>query len=46
MSKPIIRIVPNNQVFDDPALFKRAYNWMKARGLSEGRSEHAALVVR
>jgi NitT/TauT family transport system substrate-binding protein len=29
----------------DPALFNRAYEWMKARGLSEGRSEHAALVV-
>jgi NitT/TauT family transport system substrate-binding protein len=29
----------------DRALFDRAYDWMKARGLSEGRSEHAALVV-
>ena len=29
----------------DPALFNRAYDWMKARGLSEGQSEHAALVV-
>ena len=29
----------------DRALFNRAYDWMKARGLSEGRSEHAALVV-
>jgi NitT/TauT family transport system substrate-binding protein len=29
----------------DPALFGRAYDWMKARGLSEGQSEHAALVV-
>ena len=29
----------------DPALFSRAYDWMKARGLSEGDSRHAALVV-
>jgi len=29
----------------DPALFNRAYDWMKARGLSDGASEHAALVV-
>jgi NitT/TauT family transport system substrate-binding protein len=29
----------------DPALFNRAYDWMKARGLSDGSSEHAALVV-
>jgi NitT/TauT family transport system substrate-binding protein len=29
----------------DPALFGRAYDWMKARGLSQGESEHAALVV-
>jgi len=29
----------------DPVLFDRAYDWMKARGLSEGRSQHAALVV-
>jgi len=29
----------------DPALFGRAYDWMKARGLSEGQSQHAALVV-
>jgi len=29
----------------DPALFGRAYDWMKARGLTEGHSEHAALVV-
>jgi len=29
----------------DPALFNRAYDWMKARGLSDGRSEHAGLVV-
>jgi NitT/TauT family transport system substrate-binding protein len=29
----------------DPTLFNRAYDWMKARGLSEGQSEHAALVV-
>ena len=29
----------------DPTLFGRAYDWMKARGLSEGASEHAALVV-
>jgi NitT/TauT family transport system substrate-binding protein len=29
----------------DPALFARAYDWMKARGLSEGQSQHAALVV-
>src|SRR5215831_4609350 len=29
----------------DPELFGRAYDWMKARGLTEGRSEHATLVV-
>jgi NitT/TauT family transport system substrate-binding protein len=29
----------------DPMLFGRAYDWMKARGLSDGVSEHAALVV-
>src|SRR5438477_10322657 len=29
----------------DPTLFNRAYDWMKARGLSEGQSGHAALVV-
>jgi NitT/TauT family transport system substrate-binding protein len=29
----------------DPALFDRAYDWMKARGMTEGQSQHAALVV-
>ena len=29
----------------DVALFNRAYGWMKARGMSEGQSRHAALVV-
>jgi NitT/TauT family transport system substrate-binding protein len=29
----------------DPTLFGRAYDWMKARGLTAGQSEHAALVV-
>ncbi len=29
----------------DPGLFNRTYDWMKARGLSEGQSQHAALVV-
>jgi NitT/TauT family transport system substrate-binding protein len=29
----------------DLALFGRTYDWMKARGLTEGQSEHAALVV-
>jgi len=29
----------------DTTLFNRAYDWMKARGLSEGESQHAALVV-
>ena len=29
----------------DPALFGRAYEWMKARGMTEGQSQHAALVV-
>ena len=28
----------------DPALFTLTYEWMKARGLTEGGSEHAALV--
>jgi NitT/TauT family transport system substrate-binding protein len=30
----------------DPALFNRTYEWMKAHGLSEGRSDHEALVLR
>ena len=29
----------------DPELFNRAYEWMKARGMTEGQSQHAALVV-
>jgi hypothetical protein len=29
----------------DPQLFSRAYDWMKARGLTAGQSQHAALVV-
>jgi NitT/TauT family transport system substrate-binding protein len=29
----------------DPTLFGRAYDWMKAHGLTEGQSQHAALVV-
>ena len=29
----------------DPALFSRAYDWMKARGMTEGQSQHGALVV-
>jgi NitT/TauT family transport system substrate-binding protein len=29
----------------DPTLFSRAYDWMKARGLTEGQSEHGAFVV-
>ena len=29
----------------DPTRFGRAYDWMKARGLTEGQSQHAALVV-
>ena len=29
----------------DPSLFNRAYDWMKARGMTEGQSQHAALVV-
>jgi len=29
----------------DTTLFDRAYDWMKARGLSEGQSEHGSLVV-
>lgn len=29
----------------DPTLFGRAYDWMKSHGLTEGQSEHAALVV-
>src|SRR6266852_2114103 len=34
-----------NVDYYDPALFNRAYDWMKARGMTEGQSEHAALVV-
>lgn len=29
----------------DPTLFTRAYEWMKARGMTEGQSQHGALVV-
>jgi NitT/TauT family transport system substrate-binding protein len=29
----------------DVTLFNRAYDWRKARGMSEGQSQHAALVV-
>jgi hypothetical protein len=29
----------------DVTLFNRAYEWMKARGMSDGQSQHAALVV-
>jgi NitT/TauT family transport system substrate-binding protein len=29
----------------DETLFNRAYDWMKARGMSDGQSQHAALVV-
>jgi len=29
----------------DAALFDRAYEWMKARGMTEGQSRHGALVV-
>jgi len=29
----------------DEALFNRAYEWMRARGMSEGQSQHAALVI-
>lgn len=30
----------------DPVLFTRAYEWMKARGLTEGGSDHATLIAR
>jgi NitT/TauT family transport system substrate-binding protein len=29
----------------DVTLFERAYDWMKARGMTEGQSEHAQLVI-
>jgi NitT/TauT family transport system substrate-binding protein len=29
----------------DPALFGRTYDWMRARGMTEGQSQHAALVA-
>ena len=29
----------------DPTLFNRTYDWMKARGLTDGQSEHGTLVV-
>src|SRR5437867_4724939 len=29
----------------DSTLFSRTYDWMKARGLTDGQSQHAALVV-
>ena len=30
----------------DASLFTRAYDWMKARGITEGESDHDTLVVR
>lgn len=30
----------------DPTLFDLTYDWMRARGLTEGQSQHAGLVVR
>ena len=30
----------------DPVLFTRTYDWMKARGLTEGGSDHATLITR
>jgi hypothetical protein len=30
----------------DPALFTRTYDWMKARGLTDGQSDHSTLVGR
>ena len=35
----------HGRLYYDPALFNRAYDWMKARGMTEGQSQHAALVV-
>jgi NitT/TauT family transport system substrate-binding protein len=32
--------------FYDSTLFARTYDWMRARGLTEGGSDHATLVVR
>src|SRR5262244_545577 len=29
----------------DPVLFARTYEWMKSRGLTEGGSDHASLIV-
>jgi NitT/TauT family transport system substrate-binding protein len=29
----------------DPVLFTRTYDWMKARGFTEGRSDHGALIA-
>ena len=29
----------------DETLFNRAYDWMKAQGLTDGQSQHAALIV-
>ena len=29
----------------DLTLFDRTYDWMKARGLTEGQTQHAAVVV-
>src|SRR5262245_39449714 len=29
----------------DQTLFNRAYDWMKAQGMTEGQSQHAALVI-
>ncbi len=30
----------------DPTLFNQTYDWMKARGLTDGQSDHGKLVVR
>jgi NitT/TauT family transport system substrate-binding protein len=29
----------------DPTLFGRTYEWMKARNLTEGQSQHSGLVI-
>ena len=41
-----VKIAPNKHVdYYDATLFGRAYDRMKTRDLTEGQTQHAALVV-
>jgi hypothetical protein len=44
-SSAIHKLAADYPIYYDPSLFERTYDWMRARGLTEGQSEHARLVV-